>query len=196
MNARSRALLASMVLLLALVFAFAVVDFRTMESRTTADSSVGTAQANNASAPVGGPIQLVVIGDGPVAERLEPALVTQLESRWGPFELAAEPASSFDGPVLVLAVRESVLRYNPVTPSARVTLDFAFVGSGNGTVARQLVSEDGGIVLTDQDPYVVQGDIMVRDESRGLVSLPGYRSHVTERLADRFEDALTSAPGM
>ena len=196
MNARTRALLASLVLFLAVVVAFAVVDFHAMESQTAADSSVGTAQANNATAPVVGPLQLLVLGEGPVPERLEPALAAQLESRWGPVERAAEPSPDFDGPVLVVAVSESALRYNPVTPSARVAIEFAFVGSGNGTVAEQLVTTDSGVVLTNRDPYVVQGDVTIRDESRGIASRPGYQSHVTDQLATRFVDALTSAPGM
>lgn len=196
MNVRSRALLASLLFLLALVVAFAVVDFHAMESQTAADSSVGTARANNASAPVGGPIQLVVLGEGPVAEGLEPALAAKLESRWGPVDRAAEPSPDFDGPVLVVAVTESELRYNPITPSARVAVDFAFVGSGNGTLAERLVTTDSGVVLTNRDAYVAQGGVTIRDESRGIASRPGYRSHVTERLADRFVNALTSAPGM
>ena len=196
MVARSRVLLASLIFLLAIVVAFAVVDLHAMESQTAAESTVGTARANDAVPPVGGPIQLVVLGDGPVPERLEPALATQLESRWGPVELADDAAPDFDGPVLVVAVTGSDLRYNPVTPSARVSVDFAFVSSGNGTLAEELATGDGGVVLTNENPYVVHGDVTIRDESRGIVTWPGYRSHVVEQLADRFVDALTSAPGM
>lgn len=187
-------LIAALVLLLVVVFL--AVDVSLMESQTSSNSGVGTSQANDTEAPLGGPIQLVVLGDGPVAERLEPELAAALGSRWSPVERAVEPAPDFEGPVLVVAVDESGLAYNPVTPSARVVVDFAFVGSGNDTLAEQLATPDSGVVLSNRDPYVVHGDVTIHDESRGLVSRPGYRSHVTEHLAERFVDALTSAPGM
>ena len=183
------------VVLLLLGVAFTTLSFQAMESRTAADASVGTAQSNDATAPLDRPLQLVVLGEGPVADRLGPALESRLSSRVVDVELADEPAAAYPGPVLVVGVNES-LAYNPVTPRARVTLEFGFVGSGNGTLASQFATGDQPMVLTNRDPYVVQGDVTLRDESRGVVSLPAYRAHVTDRLAEKLSTSLLDAPGM
>lgn len=197
MDSRPRALLVVVVLALALVVSlFAFVDFHAMESNTLADASVGTAQANKATAPVDQPLQLLVLGDGPVADRLSDHLAAELSPTFATINQTDEPIESWNGPVLVVGIVESDVRYNPVTPSAAVTAEFAFVGSGNVTLATQFARGEMPPVLSNLNPYVVQGDVVLQDESRGIVSVPAYERHVTERLATKLGDALTSAPGM
>jgi len=184
---------------LALLFAglaFATTDFHAMESNTAADVTVGTARATNTTVPLDRPLQLVVLGDGPVAAQLGPALSNGLSPRFADIELADEPAAAYPGAVLVVDVEEAGLDYDPFSPTADVVLEFAFVGSGNGTRARQFVTEDQLLVITNRDRYVLKGDLALRDESRGIVTLPAYRKHVTERLVERLSASLLDAPGM
>lgn len=195
MDPRRLLLVVGLVGVVIIAGAFTSLSFHVMESETASNSSVGTSQANDATAPTGVPLQVIVLGEGPVADRLADDLETSLSDRWTAITVAEEP-TSVDGPVYVVRIGEADVAYNPVTPSARVTAHFAFVGSGNGTLAAQLASGDTTPVLTNENPYVVHGDVTVVDESTGLVSIPGYRDHVARQLAGELARSLSSAPGM
>lgn len=195
MERRRLLLVLSLVVVIVIAGAFASVSFHVMESETASNSSVGTSQANDATAPTGVPLQVIVLGDGPVADRLADDLETSLSDKWTSITVAEEP-SSVDGPVYVVRVGETDVAYNPFTPSAGVTAHFAFVGSGNGTQAAQLTSDEITPVLTNENPYVVHGDVTVVDESRGIVSMPGYYDHISAQLAGGLAKSLISAPGM
>lgn len=195
MGPRRLLLVVGLVVVIVIAGAFAAVSFHVLESETASNSSVGTSQANDATAPTGVPLQVIVLGEGPVPDRLADDLETSLSDRWTAITVAEEP-TSVDGPVYVVRVGEADIGYNPVTPSARVTAHFAFVGAGNGTLAAQLVSGDASPVLTNENPYVVHGDVTVVDVSRGIVSMPGYYDHVSAQVTGELVTALTSAPGM
>jgi len=190
---RLLAVLLSVFVVLGLVVAF--VPFHALESETAVDSGVGTARANDATAPSDGPLRLVVLGDGPFAEQFESSLAEQLEPRWGTVERVDEPTPG-ETPILVVGMAETDIRYNPVSPTAEATVEFAFVGSGNGTVAAQFARGETPMVITNETPYVVQGDVTIRDRSSGVASLPGYRNLVADRLAESLAEALGNAPGM
>ena len=185
------------VLLLALILvagSFAFADFQAMESTTDASNTVSTARSNDATAPQDAPLTLGVFGEGPAADRFGAALASNLADTWTVER--SESLSDTDGPILVVDVTDREIGYNPFVPSARVSAAFAFVGSGNATLAAGMVTGERPVVLTNQDPYAVEGEVTVEDRSRGIVSWPGYQRHVTEGLAASVVRALTSAPGM
>jgi hypothetical protein len=198
MDSRRLALPLALVALVvvATAFAFVFVSFHAMESATAADTSVGTSRANDARAPTDQPLHVVVVGEGPIVDRLADDLEASLSERWASVSMADEPIAAFDGPVYVVDLAEADVRYNPLSPSARLTAAFAFVGTGNGTKAARIARGDRPTVLTNETPYVVQGDVTIVDESRGIVSMPGYYDHVSARLATKLADSLASAPGM
>jgi hypothetical protein len=195
---RRRLLLAALLLLVALVgVSFVFVEFHALKSETTADATVGTSRANDAVAPTEEPLTLVIVGEGPVADRLGEALESSLSPTWETVERVDSVAdASGDGPVLVVGVTSTDISYNPITPSARVRADFGFVGSGNATLAKQFALGERPVVLTNETPYVVQGQVTIEDRSQGLVSIPGYHAHVTDRLATKLGSSISSAPGM
>ncbi|MFB6113488.1 MAG: hypothetical protein ABEJ58_05220 [Halodesulfurarchaeum sp.] len=199
MLSRRTALLVTAVLLTALLGAVLTVDFRAMESETDTDASVSTYRVNHAIAPRDGPLTLIVLGDGADAERLATDLSNALKDEqdgWPAVVLAEDGRDTVDGPVLVVSITESLVRYNPVSPSARTRVDFGFVGNGDASFARRFAVGDRPVVIGSETPYVVGGSVAVTDRSRGLVSVPGYRSYLGEMIAEAVSEALTSAPGM
>lgn len=185
------------ILLVALVLgAFVLVDFHVMESETATDSSIGTSQLGNATAPVDEPLTIVVLGAGAVGEGLSSELEATLSTQFGEIDTATEPTSPWTGSVLVVSIAESSIQYNPITPTFQVSADVAFVGSGNATFATSLVTGDDPLVVTNAEPYVIHGTAAVTDRSRGIVSVPGYRSHLRGALAAEISRAIGSAPGM
>jgi hypothetical protein len=190
-----RGLAVALAALLLVSLAFAGLDFRFATAETATSSSVGTAQAANATAPLDRPLAVLVLGDGPVADGLTAALTPELEGRFPTVTVIEDPAATPNGSVLVLAVRNHTTSYTPVRATGAVTADFAFVGSGNVSFATALLTEDL-MVVTNQEPSVVRGTVTVEDRSRGLFSVPGYRNHLRAALAETLRNALLSAPGM
>jgi hypothetical protein len=196
MLSRRRILLAVLLALVLAAGAFTTLDFRALDSQTATDASVTTTQGNQATAPLEEPLQLVVLGGGPVAEGLGDELEAELAGPFAAVNQSAAPIQPWDGPVLVVGVTESAVQYNPVTPRARVQATYGFVGSGNATLATDFATGGSPPVDASRHPYVTHGQVTVTDSSRGLVSLPAYRDHVRTRLAAALAESLTSAPGM
>lgn len=186
----------ALVLVLVLVGSVAFVDFHALESQTDVDSSVGTSRVNDATAPTDEPLHLLVLGDGPQSERLEDELVERLSPLWVSVEPVEDDVESVDGPILAVSVSTDGVAYDPVTPAARVVVDFGFVGNGNVSVATAFARGERPTVLGHVTPYVVSGSVTVTDRSRGVASRPGYRSYLGAIVADTLTEKLTTAPGM
>lgn len=105
----------------------------------------------------------------------------------------------YEQPVLLVAVRDSRLAYNPVTPSAAVSIGFEYAADGNVTQFGQdgdaafdatllddrlIRGEKIPVVLDDQNTLFRSGEIRVTDESSGVISWPGYRAHVLEAIGE------------
>lgn len=198
MHPRRRPFLIGVGILLAAIMlgAFVGLDFHVMESETATESSTGTSQLDAATASVDELLTLVVLEEDALAAELAPELETALSTRFGEINTTEEPTPPWTGSVLVVTVSESSIQYNPLTPAGQVSADFAFVGSGNATFATSLVLGDDPLVVTNAEPYVIHGTVTVTDRSRGIVSVPGYRSHLRGALADELARAIGTAPGM
>jgi hypothetical protein len=148
---------------------------------------------------------LLVLGEGSIADGLGADLAAELGSRFPTVTVIEDAtpgvtgsdasAAPANGSVLVVAVRNHTTSYTPVRATGEVAADFAYVGSGNVSFATDLVTGEQ-LVVTNEEPYVVRGEVTVRDRSRGLFSVPGYRNHLREALAGTLREALLSAPGM
>lgn len=196
MVSRRSALLAAAVLVLAVVGVFSVVEFHALESETSVQSGISTYRVNDATAPTDRSLSLLVVGDGPQADRIEAALVEELSTVWPSIVPVEDDVEAVEGPVLAVNVSEDGVAYNPVTPSATVDVHFGFVGGGNATVAKQFASGEGPPVSGNRTPYVVGGSMTVVDRSRGIASVPGYRSHLRRAIVDAVATKLTRQPGM
>jgi hypothetical protein len=192
MSPRRRYAVAVLLLVSLLVGTVLLIDVQLMTSTLASDSSVGTSRVGDAEAPTD--LTLVVLGEGDLDD-LETAIEAALAPQFDEIRLATEPDGA-TGPVLVVAFSAATIRYNPVTPTGHWRADFALVGSGNATLATAIATGTGRTVLTNEDPYVIEGTVSVTDRSRGLVSVPGYRSHLRGALADELVRAIGSAPGM
>ncbi len=204
MNQR-RLLLLALLLVAVLVVGLLVPDARFSSSETETQSSVGTSQLGEATAPLDRPVSLLVLGEGPIADGIGADLAAELEPRFPSVSVIEDAtpgvtgsdasAAQKNGSVLVVAVRNHTTSYTPVRATGEVAADFAYVGSRNVSFATGLVTEEQ-MIVTNEEPYVVRGEVTVRDRSRGLFSVPGYRNHLREALAETLREALLSAPGM
>ncbi|UWG48802.1 Uncharacterized protein HSRCO_2538 [Halanaeroarchaeum sp. HSR-CO] len=197
MHAERRSLYALLVVTIvgAGIVGFGFVDASILESETTIDSSVGTSQVNNARASLDGPVTLYVAGDGWLEAGMADRIADDLAQRGATVTRVESLEKDSEGPILAILVTESSISYSPLSPSSTVETSFAYVHSGNATLASAIV-DDAPIVIDNRDAYVVDGDVTVADRSSGLATWPAYQRRVATANARAVTDALASAPGM
>jgi hypothetical protein len=199
MSSRSQLLSLAVVAVVVIASAFAFVGFAAAEHRTDVQQQVATSSTNGASMTVPSVLHLYVVGPEPMRGQVEDALVTAFDNRGIDAQVVTDLQSAYDRPVLLVAVRDSRLAYNPITPSAAVSIGFEYAADGNVTqfgqdgdaafdVAlvddRLMRGETIAVVLDDQNTLFRSGEIRVTDESNGVISWPGYQAYVLEAVGE------------
>lgn len=199
MPSRSQLLSFAAVAVVVVASAFAFVGFAAAEHRTNVQLQVATSSTNDASMTAPTSLHLYVVGPEPIRGQVEDALVTAFSDRGIDAQVVTDLQAEYDHPVLLVAARDSRLAYNPVTPSAAVSLGFEYAADGNvtqfgrdaGTAFDATLVDDrlvGGetipVVLDDQNTLFRSGEIRVTDESIGVISWPGYQAHVLEAVGE------------
>lgn len=205
MPSRSQLLSFAAVVMVVVASAFAFVGFGAAEHQTNVQQQVATSSTNGATMTVPAALHLYVVGPEPIRGQVEDALVTALANRRIDVQVVTDLEPTYDQPVLLVAVRNFRLAYNPVTPSAAVSLGFEYAADGNVTQFGQdgdtafdatlvddrlMRGETIPLVLDDQNTLFRGGEISVTDESSGVVSWPGYRGHILEAVGESTVGSL------
>lgn len=192
MDSRSRAVVAALVVVLAGALLLAVADLSVATSEAATGTTVAVSSTNDATADLDGELLLYVHGDAP--EELVTGLVAAFEERGVTVERIDELQPHHDTPVAALAVDDWQLGWRAVTADADVTWRLVY-SPGNTTSFGTLLAGDTGTVLTDENPYVLEGTFRTTDRTTGVVSWPAYRRGVAERSADAALEALWAQLG-
>lgn len=195
---RSARLLAVIFVVLAIGIGvgFAFVDASALQGETTTDSATGTSQLGNATASLDGPVTLAVGGDGWIEQSVGDRVETELIDRGATVTRVDTPNDTLDDPILVVGITEEQVGYTPFTPSATVDARFAYVQSGNATLATSIVRGDPLVVSSNRDVYVVGGSVTVHDRASGVTTWPAYQRRVATATGNAVIRALSEAPGM
>ncbi|MFB6155594.1 MAG: hypothetical protein ABEJ22_06835 [Haloferacaceae archaeon] len=195
-SSRTTLVVSLLVVALLVVAAFAFVDFHAATTRTAVQSSTATSSVNGATLPSPGPVSLFVASDDTTSRRLGAALTEALESRGYEVTAVDSLRADYDASVLVVGVPERSLRYDPVTPSATLSVRFLFVDSGNlsnvGERAfeaerfrEDFLADDLGVVRLDGETrFVREGTLTVQVRQTGVVSAPAFRRTVAETAGE------------
>ena len=176
--------------------AFAFLDASALQGETSTESTVGTSQLGNATASLDGPVTLAVGGDGWIEQSVGDRVETELIDRGATVTRVDTPNETPDEPVLVIEIAEKQVEYSPFTPSATVEARFAYVQSGNATLATSIVRGDPMVVSSNRDVYVVGGRVTVQDRASGVATWPAYQRRVATATGAAVIRALSDAPGM
>jgi hypothetical protein len=191
--------------LLVLAGSFAFVGFAAAEHRTEVQRQVATSAIGGASMTVPDAVSLYVVATKPPRAEVETAFVTAFGDRGIDVQVVTDIEPTADRPVLLVAVREFQLAYNPVTPSAIATVSFEYAADGNvtqygqdgdsgfdpGLVDERLHNGDRiPLVLDDRNTLFRGGEIHLTDGTRGVITWPGYRAHVLDALGAATVDSL------
>lgn len=191
-----RLAVAALVVLAGVVATFAFVDASVLRDETAVDSTVGTAQVGDATASLSDPVTLYAPGESRLDSAVADRIAADLSTRGATVTRVDHLDEPTETPVLVVAVTDADVSYSPVSPTATVAASFAYVQSGNATLARSLVADDPTIVSSNVDAYVVAGDVTVRDRATGVATWPAYQRRIDAATAEAVVEALASAPGM
>lgn len=179
--------------LLVVAGAFALLPFQAAEHRTTVEGASGTARVGNATADLDGPVDVYVEGPDWVAGAVSHYLVGDLRAA-GVEARQVERLEDADYPILAVRVLALDASYWPVSPTASAEWRFVYATSGNATFVRsQLASEDGPLVVSNRERFVVEGEYTLRDDVRGIVSIPAYRAGIADRIAAATAEKLQAA---
>lgn len=181
----------ALILLLA-VFLLAVIflalDFKAAFSTTTDDTQVTTISSGDGYAE-GPPLVIFVQAPDNLAEPLRRALFNRLGTL-APFStiaLTETPASDPGSAVLVVVVDRRTYIWTPVYSTANLSVRVAFASDGQ-VDWNQLGEID--TVMQASPEVRISGDLEIRDRSLGLISHPGYRSHIAGQIRDKVLESI------
>ena len=177
------------VLLLAVIFL--ALDFKAAFSTTTGDTQVATIRSGEgyAEAP---PLIIFVQAPDNLAGPLRQALFNRAGTL-APFSTMAltdTPASDPGSAALVVVVDQRTYIWTPLYATANLSVRTAFASDG-----RVDWSQLGEIdtVMQSSPEVRMSGDLEIRDRSLGLISHPGYRSHIARQISDKVLESLKTA---
>jgi hypothetical protein len=177
------------VLLLAVIFL--VPDFKVARSSTTDTSQVGTIRFGQLDAE-GLPLVIFVQAPDNLAEPLRRALLNRAGTI-APFSTMAlieTPASDPDSAALVVVVDRRTYIWTPVYATADLSVQLAF--ASDGRVDWDRLGEID-TVMQASPALRLSGDFDIRDRSLGLISQPGYRSHIAGHISDKVVESIRAA---
>jgi hypothetical protein len=176
-------------LLLAVIFL--TLDFKAASSTTTADTQATTISSGEGYAERPPLVIFVQAPDNLIAP-LRRALFNRVGTL-APFSTMAlieTPASEPGSAALVVVVDRRTYIWTPVYATADLSVRIAFANDG-GVDWNQL-GEIDTVMQTSQEVRM-SGDLEIRDRSLGLISLPGYRSHIAGQICDKVVDSINTA---
>jgi len=186
----------SLIFLLLLSFAF--LDIGLYSSNTNSDSSTGASSYGDVELRSDyNDIILYVHQEDSLDAKAEEEIVNALEMQGFSVTLTHDIRDDYGSPFAYVNIVESHLSYTPVYSSSEITLQFGLSSSGrteyldiNGT------GKNGPIVFTYDGtvPYqlIVEGDIDLHDETRGLFSYKAYRKHIAQEIARYTSEGFES----
>lgn len=178
-----------------LVFGFAFVDASALEGETATESAVGTSQVSSTTASLEGPVTLYVAGNGWLERTVADSIAASLTERGATVTTVSTLDDPVASPVIAVDNTESQTDYVPFSPSSTVETRFAYVQSGNTTLARTVI-EGEHLVVSNRDPYVIDGEVTVRDRTVGIATWPAHQQRVGSLTGQAIVTALEEAPGM
>jgi hypothetical protein len=177
------------VLLLAVIFL--ALDFKAAFSTTTDDTQVTTISSGEgySEAP---PLVIFVQAPDNLAGPLRQALFDRAGTL-APFSTMAltdTPASDPGTAALVVVVDRRSYIWTPVYATANLSVRVAF--ASDGRVDWNQLGEIDTVMRTSPEVRM-SGDLEIRDRSLGLISHPGYRSHIARQITDKVLESLNTA---
>jgi hypothetical protein len=177
---------------------FVAVDFKAASSTTTAESQVSTIRSGEGEAG-SPPLEIYVQAPQNLNERLRQELLSRAGTlaSFSTVSLietpGSDPGSDPGSAALVVAVDRRTYIWTPFYATAQLSVQVAFASDGQ-VDWNQLGEID--TVMQASPATRFSADLEMRDRSLGLISHPGYRSHLARQISEKvLESARTALAG-
>jgi hypothetical protein len=191
MNRLRSCILIMLVAVMLLAVLFLVLDFKAASSTTTAQSQVTTIRSGEG---VVGIPPLVMYVEAP--DNLVGRLRQELLNRAGtlaPFSTMTwivVPGSDPGSAALVVAVDRRTYIWTPFYATAQLSVRVAF--ASDGQVDWDQLGEIDTVMQASQ-AVRFSGDLEIQDRTLGLISHPGYRSHLARQISEKVLESARNA---
>ncbi len=192
MKTITKTLIGLFAILALLLAAFLLTDFRLMSSRDSANSSVASSHGGEGSPQS---IEVDMTGlyvDGPggisnaLQSRLEQAL--QGQQHVGEVTILNAPADQMDIAQVIVELTPRQYLWTPLYAQSTYDMVVSYASNGDVSFRNQETTvfqfKSGGPALQ------FQGKFTLADTSFGLISSPGYRHYLAEKMAGMILDSF------
>ncbi len=178
------------------IAAFLFLDFRAATSETKIESNVNNASAN---APLdslkvnsSGGLYVYVMEDDDLTQELRHSLTNKLRENGNSILEANSLEKNYDRQILIVALRDRKISYNPFYPSARVKTIFYYSSSGNTTNFKDFKDGKSFVSYFEKSGMVLDGQSELRDTTKGIISLKAYRKYLADEIVKNIIQKLPS----
>lgn len=184
-----RRVLIGLLIVLAAGMAFLLLDFRLAKSTTVAESTFGSASNNSPAPQTPLPIYLWIEEKDSLSTGLRDALSDGLRAtgRFDPQVLATAKPGAADFPLLRVWVERPGLSWTPFYAQADMQIRFGF-----STYSSEIDFKDDAPMQVPSGDFALygEGDLHLRDQSFGLISLRGYWDYLAEQAAAKVVEEV------
>ena len=182
------------IIIASIISAFLFLDFRAATSETKTESYVYNASAEAPSGHLkvdlsSGPYVYVVVDDD-LTQELRHSLINKLREKWNGILEADSLERNYDRQVLIVALRDREISYNPFYPSASVETIFFYSSSGNITNFKDFKDGKSFVSYFEKSGMELDGRSELRDTTKGIISLKAYRKHLAEEITKNIVQQL------
>jgi hypothetical protein len=184
-----RAAIALLILVLAAV-ALLLVNFRLAASNTAANTTFASGKNNIGETPASMPVYLWIEEKDSLSTGLRDQLLHALRAsgRFDPRLLPTPKPTAADVPLLRVWVERPGLSWTPFYAQADMLVRFGF-----STYTTDISFEEDPPIRTPSSPWALygEGNLNLKDQSYGLISLPAYWDYLSTHAADAIVKEIT-----
>ena len=178
--------------ILVIVFAFLLLNFRAAVSNTQVNKMVSTTDLGEklpATMQQKEKINVALVGEGPLVSVLQKTLIEKLdEAGIGEIELVQERQPVYQNPVLVVKVGKTGPIWTPIFATSQLSVHAGYASNGDSTFIETV--EETHTTVGKPDVSIMYGEYDVRDRTFGLISRRGYYQYLGEYLAEEIVGTL------
>ena len=181
--------------LLALLAAFLLLDFRLLKGQTSQISAVAASQSDDfrASRDLSPAVTgLYVEGNGDEAHLLAAYVKSLLQNQpaIGRVTDINTPSDQMDIPVVYIELVPVKYIWTPVYATAEYQLIISYASNGDISFRKNPVTH---FHSSGDQPYLqFKATTTLKDTSFGIISLPGYRHYLADKLLEQVDQSLQS----
>ena len=188
MRRRSKVVLALLLVIIIVFFTFSFLDFRAITSETVTHSREITTSIGQPKIDLASGLYVYVDGEDGLTKELRSGLTEKL--RQGGIEVLKTGSleEKYDRQVLVVAILDREVSYNPVYPSATIELFFVYSSSGNTACFKAFKGGEQAADLSrgesGEDELLMRGELNLTDTTKGIISHKAYQKHIAAEIAE------------